>query len=287
LGFGTAKAVIASRAAGLSNPHESEMQVKIFPKRLIARSFGRKAATYGRYATVQSELVRLLVAKLARLPDRDRGTWIDAGCGAGKLAEQCREAGISSKIIGLDIAFEPLSAKGRFACSLSPAVQADIDDLPFKCNSFDGVITASTLQWLVDPLYVLRGITGILKPEGFLALSVFVADSFMELFTIRSHFGLSNILPCIELSAFITILDEAGFTGLEYNLLRKKVYSRNALAHLKSISGIGGTAVTGKRLTRMELAEFCKEYETRFRTDQGVPLTYCALIGICRKGSGP
>jgi malonyl-CoA O-methyltransferase len=270
-------------APGLNNPHEAEIQVKISPKRLIARSFGRKAATYGRYATVQSELVRLLVAKLARLPDR--GTWIDAGCGAGMLAEQCREAGISSKIIGLDIAFEPLSAKRCFARSPVPVVQADIDNLPLKSNSFDGVITASTFQWLGDPLYVLHGFTDILKPGGFLALSVFVDDSFIELFTIRAYFGLLNILHCIELSAFVKILDEAGFTGLEYKLLRKKVYAQNAFAHLKSISGIGGTVVTGKRLTRTELAEFCQEYETHFRTDEGVPLTYCALIGICRKGN--
>jgi malonyl-CoA O-methyltransferase len=271
---------MALPAPGPNDPHHAEARVATPPKRIIARSFGRKAETYKRHAVFQSHLVELLVSRLVH---RERqGIWIDAGCGAGSLAELCREAGATAAVIGLDIALEPLIMQRR--SGNAPLVQADIDDLPLRPASVDGFITTSTLQWLADPLQALHSIADVVKPGGFLAWSVFIGDSFNELFSMREYFGLSNNFRAMEPSGFLAGLEQAGFTPAEHETVRMVVHAPDASTHLKNLGAIGGTAVAGRRLLRKELAAFCTEYERRFRTEEGVPLTYYALFGVAAKG---
>jgi malonyl-CoA O-methyltransferase len=258
-------------------------QTLIPPKRRIARAFGLKAAAYDDHAAINTGLVKRLVAKLADL-DRPGGQWIDLGCGTGILAVECRKAGIRSRIVNIDYAFEPLRiARERHAASCLN-VQADIDDLPFKKELFDAAITASTIQWLDNTSDTLHKIAAMVRPGGCIAFSVFVEGSFRELFSIQRQFGIPAPVRCCETGVFVRMLEQAGFAAIAYETVIKTVYAPTAAMLLKSISAIGGTATAGPLLNRKELAEFCRTYENSFRTNDGIPLTYRAIVGGSRKG---
>jgi malonyl-CoA O-methyltransferase len=265
----------------------SSPDILVPPRQRIARAFGLKAKTYGDRAIIQSELIGRLVARLAKsvLPG---GKWVDLGCGTGIFAGECRKTGILHRITGLDIAFDPLVVYNKKYPGPSPSIQADIRSLPFKKEVFDGAVTASTLQWLGNDSDTMRNIAAILKPgTGILAFSVFVKGSFRELFSVQQQFGIPAPVLCFEAGEFVRMLEGAGFEAIDYDMVHKTVYAPAAALLLKSISAIGGTATAGKLLNRKELSEFCRAYESRFRTGDGIPLTYRTVIGACRKGPRP
>jgi len=253
------------------------------PRQRIARTFGRKAATYDGHAEVQGELTALLAAKLA-VSGLSGGRWVDLGCGTGMFYDACKKSRFSSRIIGVDISFEPLVVYNNKCTGFSSTIQADIDHLPFKNATFDGAVTASTLQWLDNVPEALINIAAILKNGGLLAFSVFIQGSFRELFSIQQRFGIPAPVRCPETAEFVRALEDAGFVDVDYETTEKTVHAPTAAIVLKSLSAIGGTATAAVRLLdRKEIAEFCRAYETAFRAGGAVPLTYHAIVGMCRK----
>ena len=190
-------------------------------------------------------------------------------------------------MIGLDIAFEPLAVMRSAAGRPYPAVQADIEALPFKPGMFEGIVIASVLQWLCDPIEVLRGISGILKPEGYLAFSAFIDGSFFELFETLAGFAMQPPVHCPPPERLTEVFSNSGFVFHQQSIVRQTLFFVDARAALKSLSGMGAAAREGRRLTRRELDRLCNDYERRFRSPNGVPLTYCAMIGLCRKDLHP
>jgi ubiquinone/menaquinone biosynthesis C-methylase UbiE len=263
-----------------------KLHVLLPSKQRIAHSFGRKAATYDGHAMMQAELITVLVAKLARL-GLTKGRFVDCGCGTGILAQECRKTGISGSITGVDIAFTPLVINKKRNSAFTSSVQADIDELPFKPAVFDGALIASTLQWLANPSYTLQQISVILKQGGFLGFSVFIQGSFSELFSTQSSFGITVPVHCPCPDDFIKMARGTGFDCIDSSIVQKVTYSADAVSLFKNISLMGGAVSSGKLLTRKTLADFCETYERNFHDrDRGVPLTYRAMVGVCRKGAG-
>jgi hypothetical protein len=152
---------------------------------------------------------------------------------------------------------------------------------------FDGALIASTLQWLANPSYTLQKISAILKHGGFLGFSVFIQGSFSELFSIQSSFGITAPVRCPDPDDFIKIVRETGFGCIDCSIVQKVVYSSDTASLLKNISLMGGTVSAGRMLTKNTLAYFCELYERNFHDSvKGVPLTYRAIVGVCRKGAG-
>ena len=257
------------------------------PRQRIARAFGRKAAAYDGCAEVQGECTALLAAKLAA-SGQSGGRWADLGCGTGMFSDACGKNRFCGRIVGVDVSFEPLVVQKNKRAGFSSTVQADIDGLPFKNATFDGVVIASTLQWLDNVPEALKNCAAILKSGGFLAFSVFIQGSFRELFSIQKQFGIPAPVRCPETAEFIKALEDAGFADIGYDTIEKKFHASTAAKVLKSISAIGSCATAAARLlNRNELAGLCRAYETGFRDRSGVPLTYRAIAGVCRKRLPP
>jgi malonyl-ACP O-methyltransferase BioC len=249
----------------------------------IARAFGRKAAAYDGSAEVQGELTALLAAKLAAF-GLSGGRWADLGCGTGIFADTFEKNESCGLIVGVDISFESLVVNKIKRNGFSPTVQADIGRLPFKNATFDGAVTASTLQWFDSVPDALKNSAAILKNGGVLAFSVFVQGSFRELFSIQQRFGIPAPVRCPETAVFVRALENAGFVDVDYETIEKTVHAPTAAIVLKNISAIGSCATAAARLlNRKEIAEFCRAYETAFSKGCGVPLTYRAIVGMCRK----
>ena len=254
-------------------------------KRRISRAFGRKAVSYEGRATVQSELITLLAEKIIA-SRQSGGRWADLGCGTGMFASVCGKKGFFRRFIGVDISFEPLIIYNKKRISSSLTVQADISRLPLKKRTFDAAVCASTFQWLDNVPDVLKDIASILKKGGLFAFSVFIQGSFRELLSVQRQFSIPAPVQCPETAGFVRALKDAGFEGIDYEEVEKTVHAPTAAMVLKNISAIGGTATGAVRLLdRKEIAEFCSLYEAAFGSAAGVPLTYRAVIGRCRKGA--
>jgi ubiquinone/menaquinone biosynthesis C-methylase UbiE len=99
---------------------------------------------------------------------------LDAGCGAGLAVNKIFKRGY--KTFGIDYSFEMLEIS-KNACSALPDrkavfLQADLESLPFKDSSFDAVICIGVVAYLSNLDKAFIEFARILKPNGFLVLSI-------------------------------------------------------------------------------------------------------------------
>lgn len=94
------------------------------------------------------------------------GTVLDVGCGIG---DRPAYAMFDGQYVGLD----PLPGDPERAF---PFVQGLAEELPFRDACFDGVVSATVLDHLVDPAGSLAESRRVLKRDGKLALWIGVAD---------------------------------------------------------------------------------------------------------------
>ncbi len=250
------------------------------PKQRIAAAFNLKASHYDANAVLQTRIIEKLLPIIGSRAE-GMSRWADLGCGTGLLMRKLRKSAPPIRFIGMDIAPEPLRfLKEKADISL---VQGDIDMLPFKKKSFDGIVVSSVLQWLDDPCMIMTKIAEMIRPGGHLVFSIFTSGSFAELFETRAFFGMNIPVICPDAGQIIRSFSDASLRIDLTEEISEKKYFPDAKTLLHSVGRIGGGATEGRRLSRAGIETFCAEYERRFRTGQGVPLTWRALVGACRK----
>jgi len=250
-------------------------------KSQIARAFGLKARFYDANAFIQKEMLSRLDFQL--IQDSPDKIWADLGSGTGMSVELIRQKGICSQILGIDIAFESLRILKSKGLSNTFPILGDIEHLPLKNNSLDGAILTSVLQWFSSPFAVLKSISNLLKSKGILLFVTFTEGSFAELNFIKKESDLPIPVFLPDQNNICNLLKKAGFTILNTNMFESTLYFPTAFRLLKSLSVIGVTAVSGNRMSRRALFDFCKKFEENFQSDKGVPISYRALIGSARK----
>lgn len=138
--------------------------------------FDAKAVTWpSKYAPggrLAGRLTRLTDAVAYHVPAG--GSVLDLGCGTGELAIALTTSGI--RAIGCDISPEML----RIAADAD--VPGNVDDwvelepdwrvLPFRGGVFDAVIASSVLEYVDDPIAVLRECRRVLRPGGIVLCTI-------------------------------------------------------------------------------------------------------------------
>jgi SAM-dependent methyltransferase len=93
-----------------------------------------------------------------------RGHWLDAGCGAGTYTRFLIAQGQDA--VGVDYVFVTLKkARERDRAAASYAV-ADVQRLPFRPGTFDGVLCFGVMQALADSRPALRELAAAVRPGG-------------------------------------------------------------------------------------------------------------------------
>ncbi len=242
-------------------------------KPAISRAFGRAAASYENYATLQEITGERLLA-IPGLPVT--GRLLDAGCGTGRYSRYF--SGHGYQVTALDISQEMLlTAQSRDSqpCYLC----ADLDALPFRGHSFDVIWSNLALQWSNDLQQAICQLMSALKPGGNLRFSTVAAGSLPEVgqawHAVDSHQHVNRFLSLEQLTQAVE------GSGIVLSHEQITLYFPTAKAALWSLKGVGashlhqragGTSLTRQRLALLE-ASWPKD-------EQGYRLSYQIVYGV-------
>jgi ubiquinone/menaquinone biosynthesis C-methylase UbiE len=103
-----------------------------------------------------------------------QGTALEVGCGSGEML--CELLNRNFEVVGIDIAFGMLKAskaltEDQFSKKIS-LLLGDIENLSFHDQTFDIIIAAGVIEYLDSDKKIFPEFFRILKPGGFLILSV-------------------------------------------------------------------------------------------------------------------
>jgi SAM-dependent methyltransferase len=141
----------------------------------VMRLFDAKAAGWpGKYRpggplSGRLALLSAAVGRHAKPGDRV----LDLGCGTGELS--CRLAAAGLQVTGCDISPNMLrhaAARDGAGCHAWVRLAPDWRRLPFKPATFDLVVAASVLEYVVEPGTVLRECGRVLRPGGVVLYTV-------------------------------------------------------------------------------------------------------------------
>lgn len=126
-------------------------------------------------------------ALAALLPDLRGACLLDAGCGTGLYARWLAEQGAA--VTGIDLSPDMVQ-RAREHCAGLP-VRLDVGSilaLPYADASFDGALACYVLHYVPDQRAVLAELARVLRPGGFLLLSL-ENPAFSARVELREHAG--------------------------------------------------------------------------------------------------
>lgn len=123
------------------------------------------ARHYGtRYRTYIGDRQKLVARVFRRLDLPPGARVLDVACGPGRFLQTVLDAGLES--VGIDSSRDMLrSSRGRLGGG-TPLILGSATALPFGSCSFDAVNCSGLIEYLPEPLPMLRELHRVLKPRG-------------------------------------------------------------------------------------------------------------------------
>ena len=156
----------------------------------------------------------LLAEVVARLSPGDR--ILDAGCGAG-VPVTCELAGAGMEVVGIDLSGTQLDL-ARSRVPAADLAQADLVALPFRRDSFDGLVSFYAVIHVPRAYHqtVFAEFRRVLRPGGVALLCLGArdlpedddADSWLGTHMFWSHFDAHTNLEMLRATQFNVLVDE-------------------------------------------------------------------------------
>lgn len=301
-------------------------KVRLAEESRHARAFERAARTYHDASRLQAEAARRLADlwPLSCSPDTSSLRILEAGAGTGHLtaalvrkflaASAAPDTPASARLLltVTDLSLAMLDeARRRLAATFGDALPHDLAFVPAAAEAlsripevrekapYDLIAAASVLQWVADPAALFRDWAELVRPGGYVLVSVFGPDNLRE---IRELSG--GGLPAPEPNAWASIL------GPDYELVTLESDTivehyptpRAVLAQLRA-TGVNGLPAqesgetqpavpnntsapfpASTLRTRARLAAWEAAYRERFSTPDGrVTLTWTPVRFLARR----
>ncbi len=250
----------------------------IVDKSEIACRFKRSVESYEENAHAQKAIVSRLMTLLKTYCPATSGRILEIGCGTGLLTAQICQQFNNNELYVNDLV-DAMCSKTANRCQLPKqrCLSGDIEQLPLEGN-FSLMVSASTFQWLSDPLHTFFRLNRHLQEKGWLLFSTFGTDNYKELRTLTGN-GLSyRSLP--EMKALLSEVFDVVHSEEGYQVL----YFDDPLQVLRHIKKTGVNAVPSQQnWTRGMIDDFVQKYAADFEVDGQIPLTYHPQYFVCRK----
>ncbi|MEW6070241.1 MAG: class I SAM-dependent methyltransferase [Candidatus Thermoplasmatota archaeon] len=134
-------------------------------KERIKIDYNKTAEFYNsRYKEIQYEKYRIAFSS-PYISINPNSKILDLGCGTGLLFDFLKERNLYPDTVGIDISKEMLKI------SNGEKILGDVENLPFKNNSFDIVFSFTVIQNL-PTLKILEEVSRVLKPNSIFAFTV-------------------------------------------------------------------------------------------------------------------
>jgi malonyl-CoA O-methyltransferase/biotin synthesis protein BioG len=246
-------------------------------KRLIAERFAKAAGTYGREATVQTQIAERMTVLLQRFAVGLRtNNILEIGCGTGSYSRLLIERFAPERLVINDLCREMLQQCEDLTSQGVETIHGDAEQIDYPCD-MDLITSCSTLQWFDRPDLFFDKCCRSLTADGYLAFSSFGSDNMKEVTRLTGD-GLPY--PSLEeLKGELENKYEVVHT--EEEIIEKHFDTpKDVLRHLKET---GVTGIKSRRWTPRQLMEFCNKYTDMFGNDHEVTLTYHPIYIIAKK----
>lgn len=100
-----------------------------------------------------------------------QGKYLEIGCGTGATLEYVKSRG-ATYVAGIDINKEAIEIASKKRLDFVLVADVESDKLPFKEKEFDCIIMADLLEHLYNPWDTLKKISGYLRDDGWILLSI-------------------------------------------------------------------------------------------------------------------
>lgn len=161
-------------------------------KILIKEKYDSTADIYNeRYGDIQEEKYHLMLQDVSL-----KKPILDLGCGTGMLREF-----LKTPMVGVDISFEMLRK------SKEKNVNADLENLPFRDNSFATILSFTAVQNLDSADAALLEVKRVLKPKGTFVLTI-LSKFAGKLDVIEKYFQITEMKICGEDMGLILASDK-------------------------------------------------------------------------------
>jgi malonyl-CoA O-methyltransferase len=188
----------------------------------IAQNFSNAAEHYDSFAEIQRGAVDQLKRWLSANPSLPI---LDAGAGTG----YAMEAGW----VGLDMAF-------GMCQHLSPAICADMAQLPFRDHAFEAVFSSLAIQWLDDPTEFFQESARVTKKKGSLYLATLGTGTLKALRHAFEEIGQKPpLLDFLESEALHNYLNATNWNIINNKNIKYDTQHKNITALMRHLKGLG------------------------------------------------
>ena len=260
-------------------------------KQAIQRNFGRRGASYDRYARVQQWMAAELVRGCREALVRARSL-LEVGCGTGYLTQLLRQANTTATIVALDLEASLLKlARARLPGDANLHFIA-ADGEAFVGGNYDLIISNSVFQWFARPQQTLQAYHRLLRPGGTLAFSTLGPATFRELGTaFRQAAGNLPLAESPEVVAlsFSDVEKWQGFLGQaafkEVVVQREECTETHPTVQdfLRALQATGATNPVPRPLSPRLFRHMAAIYHRAFEVNGSIPVTYEVIWAFARK----
>ena len=249
------------------------------------RDFNSAAEHYDQDAIMQSMIAKELIERLNYIKINPKRI-LDLGSATGKNTILLEKIFPNAEIYELDIALDMLrismnkrsGIKKLFSSKKRYFINADMDQLPFQNNTFDLIISSSTIQWSENINLLLKNINKLLKIDGLFLFSSYLKNTLIELQNFKEHSLTQNFLTIQE---YAEILNNNNF--YDPVLIRDEYRNEydDALSALRDLKKIGVTKSdeTHKSLRGKNYLSALIDHLNHFKKDKKNILSYEVILG--------
>lgn len=267
----------------------------------IGKGFHRHASEYDQHAVVQKRVVANLDRMIGNHCTSSPARLLDIGCGTGALTLAMKKRYPESKIFGLDLAYNmTLKAASRLG-SDAVFVNGDAEQLPFKNNAFDLVVSASTFQWSNSLENCFGECCRVLSEDGVFCTAFFGGRTLWELQesyrkALTNRYSVEDDRNS-RLQRFRSkddarqALEGLGFDKIIIASEEELEFHPDVPDLLRAIKGIGASTTAknnaGSGLGwRGVINDMANIYRSRYQCDGQIPATYEVIYVVARRGFG-
>jgi len=241
--------------------------LNLLSKNYIKRSFDLAAKTYSSFSELQNEVAKSLINMI---DEKYFGNILEIGVGDGKLASIVNFN--YENYVGVDLS-PNMAIIFKKNHPFKYSIIGDAENLPFRPNTFDLIISSSVFQWFSNPKESIPKLFSLLKNKKNICFSAFSKGTFWQMQEISKITGFGSVLELKDKYFYENL-------GFECKEKRYTIYYKSVKDFLYSHKKSGARYTNQTSLcAKSKYFEFCSMYEKLFgSTKRGIEVTYAVVF---------